>query len=167
MPAEAIHLSALDDTLVALPLRLRATLVAPATWPVAKLGAMFVDLPYYEGITGTLLRHTLGLPPRPSSWGDVLHQRAPIALGVRLGELGVALQRQRALHKQGDALVALALGYISHAAVDTALHPLVNDERASGHFRGVLNECADVGVADIQRILGVHGRSDRKHEGGE
>lgn len=125
MPAEAIHLTALDDTLVALPASLRTQLVRPDALPAIRLGAMFVDLPYFEAITVTLLSHALGLTPRPQPWGDVFHQRRPIALGVQLGEAGVALQRQGE-RAAGDFLRALALGYMSHAAVDTALHPLVN-----------------------------------------
>lgn len=126
MPAEAIHLTALDDTLVALPAPLRRQLVRPDTLPALRLGAMFVDLPYFEAITTTLLSHALGLTPRPQPWGDIFHQQAPIALGVHLGEVGARMQRRSELRAAGDFLRALALGYMSHAAVDTALHPLVN-----------------------------------------
>lgn len=126
MPAEAIHLTALDDTLVALPAALRRELVRPDTLACLRLGAMFVDLPYFEAIATTLLSHALGLTPRPQPWGDIFHQRAPIALGVRLGELGALMRGSKELRAAGDAVRALALGYMSHAAVDTALHPLVN-----------------------------------------
>jgi hypothetical protein len=130
MPAEALHFTAFDDTLVALPRSLRCDLTRAHTLAAARLGVMFVDLPYFESIGTTLLLHTLGpalgLQPRPLPFGDLLHQRAPIALGVRLGELSCALRRRRALKEEGERLWALSLGYICHAAVDTALHPLVN-----------------------------------------
>lgn len=118
-------MTALDDTLVALPGSLRARLVAAHTLPATRLGAMFVDLPYFDAVTSTLLRHVLGLSPRPLPWGDLLHQRAPITLCRCLGEHGVRLRRQG--HKDaGEYLIALSLGYMCHAAIDTALHPLVN-----------------------------------------
>lgn len=125
MPAEAIHMTALDDTLVALPAKLRARLVATHTLRATRLGAMFVDLPYFDAVASTLVRHVLGLSPRPLPWGDILHQRAPITLGRRIGELGVKLLRQ-GQKEAGEYTIALSLGYMCHAAIDTALHPVVN-----------------------------------------
>jgi hypothetical protein len=43
-----------------------------------------------------------------------------------VGEAGIALKRSAATREAGAYLCAWALGYISHAAIDTALHPLVN-----------------------------------------
>jgi hypothetical protein len=125
VPAEAIHLSALADLRQRSP-GLRRTLGSPRAEAAARVGAMFVDLPYFQHMRRGLLRYLVGLPQADSPWGDRFHQRAPIALGVRLAEEGASLRRERATREDGDALVALAAGYFSHAAVDTALHPLVN-----------------------------------------
>jgi hypothetical protein len=126
VPAEAIHLSALMDTLTVLPIPVRRALCAPAGGEAVRAGAMFVDLPYCDRFRRTLVRYVLGVPPQLSPWGDVLHQRAPIALCRGLAEAGARLQRSAASREAGAYLVALALGYASHAALDTALHPLVN-----------------------------------------
>jgi hypothetical protein len=126
MPAEAIHLSALSDCLAGArdPIR---RMVPPSLVGAARVGALLVDLPYFDRFAAGLVRYVVGLPQAtPSRWGDVLHGRAPILLGVRLGEAGVALARQKPTAEAGQYLGALALGYISHAALDTAIHPLVN-----------------------------------------
>src|SRR3546814_12096855 len=47
-----------------------------------------------------------------------------------------------------------------------ALHPLVDDEGASRDARRILDEGADIGIADIQRLLSRHWRSEDKREGG-
>lgn len=126
MPAEAVHLSALADTLRDAPLPLRRLAAEPRARAALQLGALFVDLPYFERIGSTLLRHALQLPPSPSPWGDRLHQQAPIRVGRLLGEAGTRLQRCEQTREAGDFLVLLAIGYFSHAAVDCALHPLIN-----------------------------------------
>ena len=110
MPAEGVHFSALDDSGFAcsLPGALR-------------LGAVFVDLPYFERFPMAVLRYLLERPPAASRWGDVTHNRAPIAVGRGLVE-----EAQRLGGEEGAWLRALALGYICHAAVDRAVHPHVN-----------------------------------------
>src|SRR3546814_15477934 len=47
-----------------------------------------------------------------------------------------------------------------------ALHPLVDDEGASRDARRILDEGADIGIADIQRLLSRNWRSEDKREGG-
>ncbi len=126
MPAEAIHLSALGDLCSRPSVRLRRALFGAHAEVAARVGVMFVDMPYFHRFELGLARYVLGLPQARSPWGDRFHQHAPIALGVRLAELGARLQRASATRTAGEALVALAVGYMSHAAVDTALHPLVN-----------------------------------------
>lgn len=140
MPAEAIHISALADTLALAPARLHRAMGAGVRdlrdMQGARAGVMLVDLPYFEGIVTTLARRAVGLSPRSSPWGDALHQRAPIALCRRLGEAGALLARTAKTGADGAYLIALALGALSHAAVDTALHPLVNRlsvRRAAAH----------------------------------
>lgn len=110
MPAEGVHFSALDDSGFA------------TTHPGAlRLGAVFVDLPYFERFPRAVLRYLLERPPAASRWGDVTHHRAPIAVGRGLVE-----EAQRLGGDEGAWLRALALGYICHAAVDRTVHPHVN-----------------------------------------
>lgn len=127
MPAEAVHLSALSDTLREAPPSLRRLAAEPRGLGALQLGALFVDLPYFETIGSSLVRHALHLPPRPSPWGDRLHQEAPIRVGRLLGEAGARLRRCAQTREAGDSLILLAVGYFSHAAVDCALHPIIND----------------------------------------
>ncbi len=110
MPAEGVHFSALNDSAVATP--------HPGA---ARLGAVFVDLPYFDRFPSAVLRYLLDRPPAPSRWGDVTHHRAPIAVGR-----GLAEEAARLGGDDGAWLHALALGYISHAAVDRSVHPHVN-----------------------------------------
>src|SRR3546814_4765009 len=44
--------------------------------------------------------------------------------------------------------------------------PLVDDEGASRDARRILDEGADIGIADIQRLLSRNWRSEDKREGG-
>lgn len=126
MPAEAVHLSALHDSLAVAPAAVRAALAEPMQLQAARLGALFVDMPYFEGFAWSMLRYLLRRPPKYGGWGDVFHNRAPIAVGRALGEEGARLARSAATREAGELLTAISLGYISHAAVDTALHPMIN-----------------------------------------
>lgn len=126
MPAEAVHLTALEDTLVDAPARVRARVCDPPLREAARLGAVFVDLPYFDRFGMVLVNYVTKRPQAVSPWGDTLHQRAPIALGRALAEAGARLERASATREEGARLLAMAVGHFSHAAVDTALHPLVN-----------------------------------------
>ncbi|MBK7863607.1 MAG: hypothetical protein IPJ65_34375 [Archangiaceae bacterium] len=110
MPAEAVHLSAFADSRVTVP-----------HVEAARLGALFVDLPYFESFPLSVARYLFKRPPATSRWGDVTHQKAPIAVGRGLMEEGVRLGGA-----DGAWLRSLALGYVSHAAVDRSMHPFVN-----------------------------------------
>jgi len=125
VPAEGIHLLALADTLLATPSAAAATRLPPLR-AAARLGAVFVDLPYFDRFGQAVLNYVLGRQQASSRWGDVLHHRSPIELGRRLGEASVRLGAASATREEGQLLRALALGYISHAAVDTSMHPMVN-----------------------------------------
>ena len=116
MPAEGVHFSALDDS----------GLSTSAHPTALRLGAVLVDLPYFDRFPGALLRYLLGRPPAPSRWGDVTHHRAPIAVARGLVE-----EAQRLGGEDGAWLRALALGYACHAAVDRSMHPFVNRLAAS------------------------------------
>lgn len=125
MPAEGIHLLALKDTL-APAASLAAMTASPPLQAAARLGAVFVDLPYFDRFGWAVVNYVLGRQQAPSRWGDVFHHRTPIELGRRLGEASLPLLASSATREDGELLRALALGYISHAAVDTSMHPLVN-----------------------------------------
>lgn len=126
MPAEAIHLSALHDTLAGAPAFAALATARPDLREAARLGAIFVNLPYFESFPRALLNYVLKRPQRPSRWGDIFHQNTPIAVGRALAEAGALLLRQSATRAQGEYVQALAIGYFSHAAVDTSAHPQIN-----------------------------------------
>ena len=46
----------------------------------ARLGAIFVDLPYFHRFTNEVLRYVVGLPAKPSQWGQALHDGGAIDL---------------------------------------------------------------------------------------
>jgi hypothetical protein len=115
MPADAIHLAALAD----------ASKSAPVTAPM-RLGALFIDLPYYERFWVTLAAHLAGTSLSWSRWGQRFHEQAPVALAVALLEQALSLKGHRHTRKDGVWLEAFALGYVCHAAIDRKLHPLVN-----------------------------------------
>lgn len=125
MPAEGIHLLALDDTLLAMPATAAATRSGPL-YAAARLGAIFVDLPYFARFGRAVVNYLLGRQQAPSRWGDIFHHQSPIELGRRLGEASARLLASSATRDAGQLLGALTLGYVSHAAVDTSMHPMVN-----------------------------------------
>lgn len=126
MPAEAIHLSALADTLESASAYARAATASPRLHAAARLGALYVDLPYFDRFALAVVNYLRKRPQVGSRWGGIHHTQTPIARGRLLGEAGVRLSRQAQTREAGEYLVALALGYISHAAVDRSMHPLVN-----------------------------------------
>ncbi len=119
MPAEAVHLSALADAAPRLDAEIAQALAAHPE--AARLGAVLVDLPYFERFPVELARYLLRRPPRPSVWGDRFHRESPSRVGWELLRAARAMSGTR----RGPTL-SLALGYISHCAVDWTLHPLVN-----------------------------------------
>lgn len=129
MPAEAIHLTALELSLSRSSGALRAMFASGRLESAARAGALFVDLPYYDRLGRALLMHALQLGGAPSAWGDTFHHRAPIALLEALLRRASELSQQSSgtgEREAGQWLTAFALGYASHVAVDRALHPLVN-----------------------------------------
>jgi hypothetical protein len=144
MPTEAIHLSALADTRAASDGAVQRLLAVHAR--EARLGAVLVDLPYFERFSVELVRYVAGRPPRPSRWGDLLHRKKPARVGLEL------LRAARAARR--DGFIALALGYLSHAAVDWALHPLVNRlARARAAARGSTESQQHREVEKFQSVL--------------
>jgi hypothetical protein len=84
----------------------------------ARLGAILVDLPYFHRFTNEVLRYVVGMPAKPSVWGQALHDGGAIDLLAALIEI--------ARRERDDTLGAIALGVASHCAIDRALHPLIN-----------------------------------------
>ncbi len=125
MPLEAVHLSGLSDSLL-----LANSWVQKATsgnrLDAARVGALFVDLPYFDRFAWAALRFALAKPQARSPFGDLFHEQKPIALGRLFGEAGVRLLRSAQTRLAGETLIALALGYISHAAFDVTMHPRIN-----------------------------------------
>ncbi len=123
MAAEAIHLSALSDARedALLEPGLRALLAQPSLWQAARLGALIVDFPYFERFAWKALCYALKQPQPASRWGDLFHKRCPVAIGR-----GLVRAAQRLAGGRGRRMLALAVGYFSHLAVDTCTHPLVN-----------------------------------------
>ncbi len=107
MPAEGIHFSVLGDSGVG--------------GSAARLGALFVDLPYFDSFWWGVVRYLLKVGPSPSAWGDVTHNRAPIAVGRGFMEEGVRMKGDGGLWLRG-----LAAGYICHAAADRSMHAHIN-----------------------------------------
>jgi len=76
-----------------------------------RLGAVLVDLPYYDKLLVSALRSLAGLDIHYNSWGTLLHMRAPAELGLALFD---------AASSEGG--VHLGLGYLTHLAVDILFH---------------------------------------------
>lgn len=126
MPAEAIHLSALEDSIGRAAPGVRDGLKGTDLYSAARVGALFVDFPYFHRLPLAIGRYLLRRPPAPSAWGDIFHNKAPIAVGRNFAQQAFVLRRAEATRGDGEWLWAFALGYISHAAVDRSIHPLVN-----------------------------------------
>ena len=128
MPAEAIHLSALDDSLsrADAAVRLASGFDDPELQALLRFGSVLIDFPYFDRFAVGVLRYMLKRPLATSPIGDELHQREPARLGRLLVQRSAALRSERATRRDGDRLLAVALGFLSHLAIDSRLHPLVN-----------------------------------------
>ncbi len=116
MPVEAIHLSAFVDSLSAS--RAPAVLRAGQLLALGRVGSLVIDFPYFERFPLGVLRYLLHRPTAQSIWGDQLHKGNPVAAAESMLE--------RARQTRSLRVQALALGFVSHLAVDRSLHPLVN-----------------------------------------
>ena len=119
MPAEGIHLTALREALAAGGLGTAARRRISNDEDAARLGALLVDLPYFDHYIGEVVRYLAGRAARSSPWGAILHEGGAITL------LHALLDVARA-EPAGSKMGAVALGLASHLAIDRALHPLVN-----------------------------------------
>lgn len=132
MPAEGVHLTSLREAAASPRLPGAARKLTVRYEDAARLGAVLPDLPYFDGYAGEVIRYALHIRPRPSPWGNVVHERAAVSI---VGHLLAAARRARS-----DVLAALALGATSHAAIDRVLHPLVNALARRHRERGTHDE---------------------------
>lgn len=80
MPAEGIHLTALREATAA-PALSPAIRRALTRWDdAARLGAVALDLAYFDHYAEEVARYALRIPPRHSPWGDLIHERAAIEI---------------------------------------------------------------------------------------
>jgi hypothetical protein len=124
VPVEAIHLSAFLDSLTAS--RAQRVLATATSRELGRLGALLIDFPYFDRFPLGVMRHLLKRPLAVSEWGSALHHGRPVLVAKSMLERARALSDQPASREQGARVLALALGFVSHLAVDAALHPLVN-----------------------------------------
>ncbi len=118
MPAEGVHLTALREAMASPRLDASVRRRVIRREEGARLGALLVDLPYFDHYAGEVVRYALHRPARSSPWGAILHEGG--AIDLLAGVLAAARDRR------DDTLGAIALGLASHLAIDRALHPLVN-----------------------------------------
>ncbi len=118
MPAEGIHLTALREALAAPGLGASARRRIVRHEDAARLGALLVDLPYFDHYVGEVVRYATGRAARTSPWGAILHQGGAVPLLTALLDVARA--------EPEPTMGAVALGLASHLAIDRALHPLVN-----------------------------------------
>ena len=123
MPALLMHLTLAKDTVARARQIQELGPAATAEEPSLLLGAILPDLAYHAHFGGQLVRHLLGRAYLASEWGDLLHHRGS-------GQLALALLAHlHRAHLDADAraqVLALLGGYLSHLAVDTVLHPLID-----------------------------------------
>ncbi len=123
MPAFLLHATASD--LLArsdrLPARFeRAFACAPGA---RRLGAVFVDLPYFTAFPLQVARHFVGRVSLSDPWGHVFHTRGVGRLALAVVE-GVRRRHLEAREGGAEAIAFLG-GYLSHHAMDRLIHPVV------------------------------------------
>ncbi len=118
MPAEGIHLTAFREAAFSARMPHEARRAAVRFEDVGRLGAIAPDLPYFDHYAEEVVRYALGITPRPSPLGAIVHDGAAPRI---VHALAAQARRSRSAE-----LAALALGAGSHAAIDRAIHPLVN-----------------------------------------
>ncbi|HLL26023.1 MAG TPA: hypothetical protein VK427_27985 [Kofleriaceae bacterium] len=142
MPAEGIHLTAVREALSpGLSASVRRRLARDAD--AARFGALLVDLPYFHHFAGEVARYVLGIPAKPSVWGQRLHDGGAVDLLASLIEV--------ARRERDDVLAAIALGLASHCSIDRALHPLIN-ALARAHVAGKNHDASHREVEKFQSI---------------
>jgi len=116
--------------------------------PLLRLGTVLPDLAYFDGIRWRALRHKLGLSQPEAPWSERMHSERAMQLGIAL--LG---PQRRALLGPLSRL-ALAAGFFCHAALDTALHPLVHRLMdAEGVLAPRARRAAYMRIEKVQSVL--------------
>lgn len=143
MPAEGIHLTALREAIASPSFPAAARRATTRHEAAARLGSVVLDLPYFDRYLAEVARYALKRPPRPSPFGQKIHEEAavPVARAVL----------ERARETRSDRLAAVALGLVSHASMDRQLHPLVN-ALARRYHDGLGHDAAHREVEKFQSI---------------
>ncbi len=118
-----IHACAIDDLACeqqSLPLEIGAALERHLAY--ARFGALLPDLPTFGDFAPRAVARLAGRPPVQSTFATLLHNGAPVAVGLRLCELVSKVS----FVGRGPGLAVIA-GYFSHIAVDRALRAPVHD----------------------------------------
>lgn len=129
MATEAVHMTALHESVngVVDPVAGEVMSVVRRHRSLARLGAVLVDLAYFERFPIAFARYVAGAPQARSAWGDTFHERGPNEL---LEALLHRVRDGRASHAAGgpgrEQVLAVCLGLASHLAVDVVSHPLVH-----------------------------------------
>jgi hypothetical protein len=124
VPAEAIHLSVFQDSL-ARSEAARHTASAEL-FALGRLGAIAIDLPYFDKFPITVARYLLRMTLATSAWGNLFHERAPVRVVKLLLGSARDLRARADTRESAERVLAFALGYASHVAVDRFMHPMVN-----------------------------------------
>lgn len=125
MPADAIHLTALREGLARARVPAEARRTVARAEHAARLGALWVDLPYFATFKSDIARYALGRTLPTSHWGTETHERAVPLLRAVIRR-GCAVSARDGGEVARCEAAAFAIGLASHLAIDRALHPLVN-----------------------------------------
>ena len=171
MPVEAVHLSAFLDSVAGS--RAEPLFADPRRRDLGRLGALIIDLPYFEHFPRGVARYLLKRPTATSRWGELLHLTRPVEVAHSFFESVRGLRAQPRCSSRADDLLAVCLGYVSHLAVDRSLHPLVNrlarecaerDGRAPGHHHGEVEKFHSVLFHEARLGFDFMGRRElREH----
>jgi hypothetical protein len=143
MPAEGIHITAFREASTSSRLPGEARRAVMRHEDAGRLGAVVLDLPYFDRYAEEVVRYATRLRPRHSPWGAIVHEEAAVPITLALAS---AAQRERSLE-----LGVLALGTASHASIDRVMHPLVN-ALARRHAGGRDHDAAHREVEKFQSI---------------
>lgn len=122
MPVEAIHLSALQDSLAVTG----DAMSRPELRNLARLGAVTIDFPYFDRFALGVARYLLKRPTAISQWGNLFHEHRPVGVCKALLRHTRELRQRASTRSAAERVLAFVLGYVSHVAVDRSLHPMVN-----------------------------------------
>ena len=143
MPAEAIHLTALREALASHHLPRRLRIAALRAEEMARLGAILLDLPYFDRYGRQALCYAVGLNLRTSPYGLEFHDRAAVPFTFALLE--------EARKAQSVDIAVIGLGLASHVSIDRQVHPLIN-ALARHHYEG---RPLEVGHREVEKYQSI------------